>query len=224
MKAVKIVLVAAIAVIFSVNAFAGDWRPFFKDDLSNAVYPEGIWTVDADGVIIPSEDENIWVIEEFENFELSFEFKNEHTTNSGVFVYCPDPNAGDWSLNMLEVQIFDDSDRIREGGEPVLHSCGALYGHLAPSKLTVKDPGEWNLMVIRCVGPVIGVTLNGEKIAEMDMRLWTERDKNPDGSSIPPWLVGEPKSTAATKGAIGFQGKHGSAGIYFRNVMVRDAE
>lgn len=221
MKAVKMILVAALAVIFSANAFAGDWRPLFCCDLSNAQYKEGVWTKDADGVLTASEDDSIWLPGEFENFELSLEFKNDYHTNSGVLIYCTDiPN---WIPNALEVQILDDSDLIKAGGKPENHCCGAIYGHVAPTKLVVKDPGEWNTMLVRCVGPIVEVTLNGEKITEMDMRLWTQKDKNPDGSGVPGHLGG-PKCEAATKGAVGFQGKHGAASIYFRNVMIRDAE
>ena len=220
MKSMNMFLAAALAVMIGSAAFAGDWAPLFKDDLSNAKYRPGVWTV-ADGVISASEDNEIWAEGEFENFELSLEFMTEHRTNSGVLIYCS--NIPNWIPNALEVQILDDSDRIKEGGKPENHCCGAIYGHLAPSKLVVKDPGEWNTMLVKCVGPIVEVTMNGEKITVMDMRLWTQKEKNPDGSNVPGHLGG-PKSEAPTKGAIGFQGKHGAASIHFRNIKIRDAE
>ena len=221
MKLMNMFLAAALAVLIGSAAFAGDWAPLFKDDLSNAQFKEGVWTKNADGVLSASQDDCIWAPGEFENFELSLEFMTEYHTNSGVLVYCSDiPN---WIPNALEVQILDDSDRIKNGGEPDNTCCAAIYGHVAPSKLLVKDPGEWNTMFVRCAGPIVEVTLNGEKVTEMDTRLWTSKEKNPDGSNVPGHLGG-PKSEAPTKGAIGFQGKHGAASIHFRNIKIRDAE
>ena len=44
---------------------------------------------------------------------------------------------------------------------------------------------------------------------------------NPDGSKIPPWLS-TPFAKLATKGRIGFQGKHGGVPIYFRNIRIME--
>jgi hypothetical protein len=63
--------------------------------------------------------------------------------------------------------------------------------------------------------------LNGEMVTEMNMNLWTSAEKNPDGSEIPSWLS-TPFSELPTKGYIGFQGKHGDAQIYFRNIKIKE--
>ncbi|MBE6428955.1 MAG: DUF1080 domain-containing protein, partial [Planctomycetaceae bacterium] len=104
-----------------------------------------------------------------------------------------------------------------------IQNCGAIYGHLAPSKLMVKKPGEWNTMNIVCKGKNIQVTLNGEKVTDMDMNLWTSGKVNPDGSAIPPWLP-KPFAEIPTKGSIGFQGKHGQSFIWFRNIQIRSLD
>jgi uncharacterized membrane protein len=54
----------------------------------------------------------------------------------------------------------------------------------------------------------------------MDMNLWTSGKVNPDGSEIPSWLP-VPYAELPTKGSIGFQGKHGDATIWFRNLRIR---
>jgi hypothetical protein len=74
-------------------------------------------------------------------------------------------------------------------------------------------------MNIRCEGQRITIKLNGEVSADMDMALWTNGSKNPDGTDIPPWLP-TPFADLPTKGYIGLQGKHGEATIYFRNVKI----
>ncbi|MCA9003543.1 MAG: DUF1080 domain-containing protein, partial [Planctomycetes bacterium] len=50
------------------------WAPLFKEDLSNAVRPEGIWTVE-NGELTASEDEAIWTDRDYDNFILDLEFK-----------------------------------------------------------------------------------------------------------------------------------------------------
>jgi len=99
--------------------------------------------------------------------------------------------------------------------------CGAIFGHLAPTKSVVKKPGEWNRFTINCLGQKITVVLNGERVTEMDMSRWTSAKTNPDGSEIPAWLS-RPFAELATKGRIGFQGKHAGAPIFFRNIKIKE--
>ncbi|MGZ8841640.1 MAG: 3-keto-disaccharide hydrolase, partial [Candidatus Aminicenantales bacterium] len=87
----------------------------------------------------------------------------------------------------------------------------------------VKKPGEWNRFTITCMGKRITAELNGEEVTDMDMSLWTSAKTNPDGSEIPPWLS-RPFAELATKGRIGFQGKHAGAPIFFRNIRIKDAK
>ena len=55
----------------------------------------------------------------------------------------------------------------------------------------------------------------------MDMSKWVGNKTNPDGSPIPSWLAENKKAEVPTVGKIGLQGKHGNAGINFRNVKIR---
>ncbi|MDR1723746.1 MAG: DUF1080 domain-containing protein [Tannerella sp.] len=193
-------------------------KPLFADDLSNADYDRSVWSVDAQGVISATADQAIWSTLEYENFELTLEFKNDRCTNSGVVIYATDKK--DWIPNAVEIQIFDDwcdhGDNKASTG-----TCGAVYGHLAPSAYRlVKQPGEWNTMKIIALGKNIKVALNGKDIIDMDMSLWTSGKNNPDGSEIPSWLP-KPYASLPTKGFIGFQGKHGDATIWFRNITIK---
>ena len=200
-------------------SFAKDnkWQLLFGDDLEKAQYNPEVWSM-KDGVLSAVKDESIWTTEEYENFELDLEFKTDHETNSGVVVYCTD--IKDWIPNSVEIQIADAHCEKWGNGKPY-EKCGAIYGHLgAKQDKVVKKPGEWNHMRIRCKGKNISVILNGKKVTDMDMNLWTSGTKNPDGSDIPSWLP-KPFSTIPTKGYIGLQGKHGNSLIWFRNVKVR---
>jgi hypothetical protein len=190
--------------------------PLFKKDLSDAIYPKGVWSF-KEGVLTATEDQCIWTKKKHENFVLDLEFKNAPGTNSGVIVYASDIN--DWIPNSVEIQICDDFAE-QWAKMPNTWHCAAIFGRLAPSKSVVKKPGEWNRMIITCKGPLIAVSLNGDKVTEMDMKKWTLAKKNPDGSDIPPWLS-KPAAELPTKGHVGLQGKHAGAPIYFRNLRIK---
>lgn len=192
------------------------WTDLFAADLSNAEFPAGIWTV-ADGILTASEDQAIWTRQDHENFVLDLDFMTAPGTNSGVIVYCTD--VADWIPNSVEIQIADDFAE-EWAKEPATWHCGAIFGHLAPTKSAVKPAGQWNHFTITCAGQKITVVLNGETVTDMDMALWTSAKTNPDGSEIPAWLS-RPFAELATKGRIGFQGKHAGAPIYFRNIRIR---
>ena len=103
----------------------------FTANLSNAEYNKAVWSVDNKGVLSAAADDAIWTMREYENFELTLEFKNDHCTNSGVVIYCT--NKKDWIPNSVEVQIADDhcAKWANEAGNS---RCAAIYGHLAPKK------------------------------------------------------------------------------------------
>ena len=195
------------------------WQDLFVADLSNATYPEGVWTFE-DGVLTASEDQVIWTKKDYDNFIIDLEFKTEDGTNSGVIVYCT--NMENWIPNSVEVQIADDFSE-KWSKSPKTWQCGAIFGHLAASKSRVKKPGQWNRFTITCKDKMIYVMLNGVMVTEMNMDLWTSATKNPDGSEIPSWLS-TPFAELPTHGNIGLQGKHAGAPIFFRNMKIKELD
>ena len=219
---------AALPVLLSLAASAAEpalthpdtsgpgWTPLFKADLSDAATKPGVWTVDAEGVMTASKDESVWTQAKYKDFILDLEFKNDKDSNSGVIVHTTD--TGNWIPNSVEIQIADDHGKW--GKENPTFRCGAIFGHLAASKSLVKPAGEWNRYTITCIGQKIWVVLNGELVTEFDMALYTSAQKNPNGTSIPPWLS-KPKATLPLEGVIGLQGKHGASAIWFRNLKIK---
>ena len=197
---------------------AGDFQPLFDQELSNADYPEGVWTRDAEGNLTASEDEIIWTTKEYESFVLCLEFKNSEGTNSGVFFYASD--TGNWVTDSVEVQIADDYAE-RWSKRPRSWQAGAFFGRQGAYKRAVRPPGEWNQMVIIAAGPMISVHLNGERVNGFDLRDFTSAQSNPDGSTPPSWLS-KPPADLPLKGKIGFQGKHGNAPIHLRNIEIME--
>lgn len=221
-------LLTAVALEWAISPIAAEgvppkthpdsktWDNLFQEDLSDAVFPKGVWYFQ-DGVLTATKDENIWTKKEYGNCIIDLEFKNAPGTNSGVIVYASDMN--NWIPNSVEIQILDDSSP-KWAKIPKTWLCAAIFGHLAPAKSTVKKPGEWNRMTVTCQGQEIDVLLNGEQVTHIDMKQWTSAKKNPDGSDIPPWLS-KPLAELLTKGHVGLQGKHGGVPIYFRNMKIK---
>ncbi len=193
------------------------WAELFNHDLSNARFPDSVWSFE-DSVLTASEDQAIWTENEYDNFRLDLEFKNAEGTNSGVIVYCS--NMDDWIPNSVEIQIADDYSP-KWASQPRTWQCGAVFGRLAAKKSMVKKPGEWNRMTVTCRDSLISVILNGEEVTRMNMALWTMPGKNPDGTEIPAWLY-KPLAGLPTRGTIGLQGKHAGAPIYFRKLRIQE--
>lgn len=199
------------------NSSGKGWTDMFKKDLSNAIFPAGIWSITGD-VITATADEAIWSQHTYDDFILDLEFKTADGTNSGVIVHASDMK--EWIPHSVEIQIADDYSKEWSKAAPDWQ-CAAVFGHQAASKRTVKKPGEWNHYTITCVGRKIWIVLNGELVNEFDMSLYTSAKKNPDGSDIPAWLS-NPLSEIPLTGHIGFQGKHAGAPIYFRNIKIKE--
>lgn len=195
------------------------WKDLFATDLSDAEFPEGVWSV-TDGVLTATKDQCIWTTRTYKNFILDLEFKTAEGTNSGVIVHCSDRK--NWIPNSVEIQIADDFAK-KWSEVPKTWQCAAIFGRLAPTKSAVKKPGEWNHYTITCRNRMIHVVLNGETVTTMDMSKWTDPKKNPDGSEIPAWLS-KPAATLPLDGYIGLQGKHAGAPVWFRNIRIKVLE
>ena len=193
-----------------------EWKPLFAVDLSNAIKPADVWTVE-DGVLTASKDQAIWTEDSYGDAIIDLEFKTAEGTNSGVIVYASDIQQ--WIPNSVEIQIADDFAAEWQA-KPRTWQCAAIFGRLAARRSVVRKPGEWNHMTIFCKGKQIDVVLNGEHVTSLDMNLWTSAQKNPDGSDIPKWLS-RPLAEFEPKGRIGLQGKHAGALIWFRNLKIK---
>lgn len=152
--------------------------------------------------------------QQFGDFVLQVEFRMSGKCNSGIGIRTPpyDPRDSEKtrpSYAAYEVQILDDA-----GKPPHKGGSGSLYRYLAPKKNAVKPAGEWNLLEIRCTGPCISITLNGEQILDADQRRLDDLDasERPAGISAP--------KDKPLKGYICLQ-SHSNA-IEFRSVRIKE--
>jgi len=189
------------------------WHDLLANDLSNCTLKPGSWAME-DAVLTRKSTKksrgDIWTKETYGDFILDLEFMLTYATNSGIFFRTD--NVRDPVQTGIEVQVCDSFSRPQAG----THDCGAIYDCLAPKKNMVKKPGEWNRCTIACKANKIYVVLNGEPVIDMDLNLWTEPQKNPDGNKN--------KFKTAYKnmlrtGHIGFQ-DHGHP-VWYRNLKLK---
>ncbi len=169
------------------------------------------WVVE-DGCIalIAKGGRYLYTLDQYDDFVLVIDFKIEEGANNGVFFRWTD--LEDPVQTGIEMQILDTYGR-----EPARkNDCGAIYDVMAPTRNTCKPAGEWNATVLTCDRNLIKVELNGEKIVDMDLSLWTEPGKNPDGTDN---KFRQAYKDMIQKGYIGLQDHGGKA--WFRNIKLK---
>jgi hypothetical protein len=150
--------------------------------------------------------------EQYENFDLTLDWKLREGGNSGVFFNVVEQPGAVIYHGAPEVQILDDTRH--PDGRNELTSAGANYAlHPAPRGV-VKPVGDWNTMRIRKNGDHVEQWLNGQKIVEYDLGSedWKKRVA---ASKFSAW----PSYGQARRGYIGLQ-DHGNW-VAFRNIKIR---
>lgn len=183
------------------------------------------WTVE-DGVIAfsPTEaersgSENLISKDEYENFELSLEWKISEGGNSGImWGVQEDEKFNEPYLTGPEIQVLDNQKHPDAKNGPV-RQAGALYDMVPPAKDLTKPAGEWNKTVITIDHKANKGTvfMNGEKINEFPVH-GEEWDKMVAKSKFKDWEdFGKYRS-----GHIALQ-DHGDK-VWYRNIKIKDLE
>ena len=98
---------------------------------------------------------NIRTEQEFEDFNLTLEFRVPKGGNSGVYL-----------RGIYEVQV---ADSFGTKNDP--HNCGALYSRILPSENACKPAGEWQTYDITLLERHLTVILNSKKIIDNQAML-----------------------------------------------------
>jgi len=193
-----------------------EWKAFNEDSISNQ------WTVENGAISFsPSEgnrskSENLISKEEFENFELSLEWKISEGGNSGIMWAVQESDKyNEPYLTGPEIQLLDNENHP-DAKNGLNRTAGALYDMVPPSEDVTKPAGEWNKEVIHInYKENIGwVKLNGTKIVEFPVKgdEWQNMVSN---SKFSDW-----KGFGATqKGHIALQDH--SDPVWFRNIKIK---
>jgi hypothetical protein len=163
-----------------------------------------------DGCLVPFKSGGYIIMydkKKFGDFTLRCDVKmGDADCNSGVFFRVGLPKNPVYTG--FEVQVEDSK-------EPGLHSFGAIYDLVAPTKNANRGPGEWNTIEITCRGPEISVKVNGDDVAHMNCDDYPKPGLRPDGTRHKFFSA---IAKLPREGYIGFQ-DHGHP-VYFKNVKI----
>lgn len=151
---------------------------------------------------------------EFENYELKFEWQLEKEGNSGVFINVKEDSAiAQTYFSGPEYQLLEDSHM--DFNLP-LKKSGCLYNFTPQlNSVRTKIQGQWNESRIVQTDGKIAFYLNGHQTAKMDFKSdeWKNLVSKSNFKSYPDF-------GKYTKGHIALQ--DWSRGVSFRNIKIRE--
>lgn len=100
--------------------------------------------------------------EEFENFELTFEYRLDQWAEAAVFLRAPRA-ARPWHSGVTIMLAHDFH------GKPSAWTTGAVAGAMEPVKWLGPRWGVWHAAVIRLAGTQLRVTIDGSVVQEADL-------------------------------------------------------
>ncbi|MBI4557969.1 MAG: DUF1080 domain-containing protein [Candidatus Hydrogenedentes bacterium] len=107
------------------------------------------WTIEDGAMTNVAHGHDIATVDQFQDFELSIEWKTVPKGNSGVYL-----------RGRIEVQVLDSYGVEK----PDTGDNSGIYGQFAPKVNASKPVGEWNLLEAKIVGDEVTVKLNGQVV------------------------------------------------------------
>jgi hypothetical protein len=192
-------------LLFDGRDAAVHWRGYNGETLPDQ------WVVE-DGALVRKGGGDIISKEQFENFELSVEWKISPGGNSGIMFKVIETAGKPWNTGP-EAQIQDNT----KGHDA--QKAGWMYALYPASVDTTKPVGDWNHFVLKCQKTAAGTyrcehTMNGTKYVEYEIGSadWNARVAKSKFSKFPAFAK-------AAKGHICLQ-DHGNE-VAFRNIKIR---
>tara|TARA_R110002096_G_scaffold102753_8_gene226910 strand:- start:3080 stop:3808 length:729 start_codon:yes stop_codon:yes gene_type:complete len=235
-------LVLVVAILFvsgcskaqqetSVEASSGDdsegWVSLFDGKTLkgwrgyNEAETEGVWIVEEGALHLSGQPEgsphvNLITEATYDDFELSFEWKVEEGTNSGVMFHVGEGPKEPY-LTGPEYQVLDNAGFRTGKGEPVgpAEQSASHYSIEPAASDETKPVGEWNKGRLVVQGDHVEYWLNGVKTTEYEMHspAWDEQIA---ASKFSKW-----KDFATLgQGHIGLQ-DHGHR-VWFRELKIKE--
>ncbi|TMG73017.1 MAG: DUF1080 domain-containing protein [Betaproteobacteria bacterium] len=120
---------------------------------------EANWRAE-DGAIVADKGKGCYLVSKnsYRDFQIRAEFWADHTTNSGVFIRCTDPNKVG-ATSAYEVNIYDQRPEPDYGTGAIVN-----VAKVAPMP---KAGGKWNTYEITAKGSQLTVVLNGVQTVDV---------------------------------------------------------
>jgi cytochrome c len=196
---------------------ATGWRKFKGDKPGSAwKIKDGSLMLDnsklKDGHTIDGGD--LMTKDEYENYELSIEWKIQKCGNSGVIYNVVEGDKYDyvWQTGP-EMQVLDNI--CHPDGRLEKHRAGDLYDLIESKFVAVNPAGEWNQARLIANKGKYEFWLNGYKVVEFEMHT-----KDWDDMVAKSKFKDMPDFGKATKGHIALQ-DHGNQ-VWYRNIKIRE--
>lgn len=203
-------------LLFDGKSTAG-WRNFKSKSIGPA------WKVSDGALHLDASKKKDWQIvgggdiiteEEFDNYELSLEWKIQPCGNSGVIFNVVESDQYDyvWQTGP-EMQVLDNV--CHDDGRIEMHRAGDLYDMISTKFVTVRPGGEWNQARLITKNGETEFWLNGYKLVEFTMFTpqWSEMIKKSKFKDMEGFGM-------TRKGHIALQ-DHGDH-VWFRNIKIRE--
>jgi len=153
-------------------------------------------------------------VNQYENFELSLEWKIQECGNSGIFWNVVEDAKFERTYHSgPEMQVLDN--KCHPDAKIITHRAGDLYDMIETSTVNVKPAMQWNQVMIHSKDSHYIFYQNGEKVVEFTMHTpeWDamiakSKFKDLDGFA------------KAKKGHLALQ-DHGDK-VWFRNIKIRE--
>jgi hypothetical protein len=194
--------------LFDGNSTSG-WRGY-----GQKTCPDG-WVVQDGALHRAAGSVDIMTEQQFQNFDLTFEWKVAAAGNSGVMYRVQEGDSPAYYTGP-EYQILDDAAHAT-GQEDPTTLAGSLYGLYARKVAVAKPAGEWNTARIVVDGNHVQHWLND--VLVVDCVLWSDDWKERyQRSKFAEW----DQFARASRGHIVLQ-DHGNP-VWYRNLKIRELD
>jgi hypothetical protein len=156
-------------LLFDGKSLAG-WRSYKSET------PPTGWRAVNGELVRDGEGGDLMTAEQFDDFELRFEWKVTANGNSGIIYRIATTEEFPWQTGP-EYQILHNQGH-RDGKAPIT-SAASNYAVNPPTKDVTRPVGEWNEGRLVARGNRVEHWLNGEKVVEYEINSadWLERVK-----------------------------------------------
>jgi hypothetical protein len=191
------------------------WHVFNKGNIPSA------WSADSGNLVCNPHAKNVKHGDlasdnEYENFELSFDWKISKAGNSGVFINVQErPDLATTFSTGPEYQLLDDKNMDAEYLNNRSHKAASIFGVIPNNRNIMPNSGDWNHSKILQQNGKVTFWLNGVETIQADFKSDEWKKLVAAGS-----MNNFPEFGVTTKGHLALQ--DWTNGISFRDIKIKE--